>query len=102
MGYPDEPGFRAGLARPFRFYDVGEDKVTDLRIYPFQVMDVTLTEYKKMNPYSAKDVISNLIFQTKKVGGFFISIWHNTSLLDTPEYRQWRELFEYILREQIP
>jgi hypothetical protein len=102
MGYPDEPGFRAGLARPFRFYDVGEDKVTDLRIYPFQVMDVTLTEHKKMNPYSAKDVISNLIFQTKKVGGLFISIWHNTSLLDTPEYRQWRELFEYILREQTP
>jgi hypothetical protein len=102
MGYPDEPGFRAGLARPFRFYDVGEDKITDLRIFPFQVMDITLTGYKKMNPNSAKDVISNLIMQTKKVGGLFISIWHNTSLLDTPECREWREVFEYNLLEQMP
>src|SRR5664280_3896943 len=26
MGYPDEPGFRAGLARPYFFYNVSEDK----------------------------------------------------------------------------
>jgi hypothetical protein len=102
MGYPDEPGFRAGLARSFRFFDVAEDKITDLRIFPFQVMDITLTGYKKMKADAAKDVISNLIQQTKKAGGRFISIWHNTSLLDTPECREWREVFEFTLREQIP
>ncbi len=102
MGYPDEPGFRAGLARSFRFFDVAEDKITDLRIFPFQVMDITLTGYKKMNAEAAKDVIGNLIHQTKKAGGLFISIWHNTSLLDTPECREWREVFEFTLREQMP
>jgi hypothetical protein len=102
MGYSDEPGFRAGLARSFRFYDVSEDEITDLRIFPFQVMDVTITGYKKMNADAAKDVISNLILQAKKAGGLFISIWHNTSLLDTPECREWREVFEFTLKEQIP
>ena len=102
MGYPDEPGFRAGLARPFRFYDVAEEKMTDLRIFPFEVMDVTLAGYKKMNAGTAKDVISNLIMQTRKAGGLFISIWHNTSLLDTPECREWREVFEFTLKEQVP
>jgi len=95
MGYPDEPGFRAGLARPFRFYNVAEEKMTDLRIFPFEVMDVTLAGYKKMNAGTAKEVISNLIMQTRKAGGQFISIWHNTSLLDTPECREWREVFEF-------
>lgn len=101
MGYPDEPGFRAGIARPFRFYDVADDKITDLRIFPFQVMDVTLTEYKKMNSDAAKDVIRNLIQQTRKAGGLFISIWHNTSLLDTLECRDWREVFEFTIKEQM-
>jgi hypothetical protein len=102
MGYPDEPGFRAGIARPFRFYDVIDDKITDLRIFPFQVMDVTLTLYKKMNSDGAKDIIKNLIQQTRKAGGMFISIWHNTSLLETPECREWREVFEFTLKEQKP
>jgi hypothetical protein len=101
MGYSDEPGFRAGLARSFRFFNVAEDKITGLRIFPFQVMDITLSGYKKMNSDAAKEVISNLIQQTKKAGGLFISIWHNTSLLDTPECREWRDVFEFTLREQL-
>jgi hypothetical protein len=102
MGYNDEPGFRAGIARPFRFYNVIEDQITSLRIYPFQVMDVTLTGYKRLTPGEAKDIISNLIHHTKKVGGLFISIWHNTSLLDSSECREWREVFEFTLGEQLP
>ena len=102
MGYSDEPGFRAGIARPFRFYDVTDDKITDLRIFPFQVMDVTLAGYKRLKPAEAKDVIRNLILQTKKAGGLFISLWHNTSLLDTRECSDWREVFEFTLKEQMP
>jgi len=100
MGYSDEPGFRAGIARPFRFYDVIADNPTDLLIFPFQVMDITLSEYKKLNADEAKKLIGELIFQTKQAGGLFISIWHNTSLLDTSDCRKWRELFEFTLREQ--
>lgn len=100
MGYQDETGFRAGIARPFMFYDVLEDRITNLRIFPFQAMDITLSGYKKMKPDDAKETIGNMISQTRKVGGLFVSIWHNTTLLDTPECRGWRDVFEFTLKEQ--
>jgi hypothetical protein len=100
MGFPDEPGFRAGIARPFYFYDVTEDRQTDLWIVPFQVMDATLYQYKKFDPQASKEVIINLIDQVRRVGGQFVSLWHNTSLLETPEWKGWRELFELILQMQ--
>lgn len=101
MGYPDEPGFRAGIARPFYFYDVSEDKQTNLKIIPFQVMDVTLHQYKKMDPEASKKQITELINETRNVGGLFVSIWHNTSLLNNNEGRRWREVFEYMLKSQM-
>jgi hypothetical protein len=102
MGYPDEPGFRAGIARPYFFYNVSEDKQTNLKIVPFQIMDGTLYDYKKLDPVSSKEVILKLINETKNVGGLFVSIWHNTSLLDNEEWKDWREVFEFLINNQRP
>ncbi|TAL60196.1 MAG: hypothetical protein EPN88_16285 [Bacteroidetes bacterium] len=102
MGYPDEPGFRAGIARPYHFYDVSEDQQTTLKIVPFQVMDETLYDYKKLDLSAAMEVISKLIVETRKVGGLFVSIWHNTSLLDNEDCQPGRELFEFMLKNQKP
>ena len=98
MGYHDEPGFRAGIARPFYFYNVAEDKSTDLRINPFQVMDITLLGYKKMNSSSSKETIRKMFLATRNAGGLFVSIWHNTTLLDSPQCLEWREVFEFTLK----
>jgi hypothetical protein len=100
MGYPDEPGFRAGIARPYHFYDVIDDNPTNLKIIPFQVMDVTLYNYKNLDPVASREVIEKMINETRKVGGLFVSIWHNTSLLDNQEWRSWREVFEFMLNLQ--
>lgn len=100
MGYPDEPGFRAGIARPFFFYDAERDEQLPLKIYPFQVMDATLYQYRKLDPEKAGKVISGLIAETRKAGGIFISLWHNTSLLESAEYQGWRTVFENMLEEQ--
>jgi len=102
MGYPEEPGFRAGIARPFHFYNVLNDHETNLKIIPFQVMEVTLYKYKNLDHIASRDVILRLINETRNVGGLFVSIWHNTSLLDNPEWHGWRELFEFTIREQKP
>ncbi|HNW56750.1 MAG TPA: polysaccharide deacetylase family protein [Bacteroidales bacterium] len=102
MGYPDEPGFRAGIARPYYFYDVTRDSQTNLKIIPFQLMDGTLFQYKKLNPATSKDVILKLINETRKAGGLFVSIWHNTSLINNEEWKDWREVFEFMLKKQAP
>ena len=102
MGYPDEPGFRAGIARPYFFYNVREDRQTDLKIIPFQVMDCTLYDYKKLDPADSKELILKLIRETRNAGGLFVSIWHNTSLLDNDLWKEWREVFEFIINSQKP
>jgi hypothetical protein len=100
MGYPEEPGFRAGISRSFFFYDVSEDKKSGLRITPFQIMDGTLSQYKKMTPEASEELIKEMIDETGRAGGLFISIWHNTSLLDKLECTKWRSTFEYMLKLQ--
>jgi hypothetical protein len=100
MGYPDEPGFRAGIARPFYFYDIPEEKKSSLRIFPFQVMDGTFSQYKSMDADSSSGLIGSIITETRKVGGLFVSIWHNTTLLDNQEGKKWRNTFENMLKLQ--
>lgn len=101
MGYPDEPGFRAGVARPFNFYDVMTDQVTDLRVFPFQFMDTALYQHKKLDITQSKDLILKLINETRKIGGLFISIWHNSSLIESEGWREGREVFEFMLKNQL-
>ena len=101
MGYADEPGFRAGIARPFFYYSLQSEKTTKLRIFPFQIMDATLYQYKSLTPEGAGEVVTRMIDEIRNVGGLFMTIWHNTSLLDNGEWHGWRGLFESMLKHQV-
>jgi hypothetical protein len=100
MGFPEEPGFRAGISGPFMFYDLKEERETNLKIYPFQIMDVTLFQYKKLSREDSRSLILDLIRKTRQAGGTFVSIWHNTSLSDDERRKGWRELFEFTIKNQ--
>ena len=100
LGFADEPGFRAGIARPFSFYDLLSEEETDLKIIPFQSMDVTLSRYRNMDHDMAFDTIKKLVDEVREVGGFFVSIWHNTTLLEDEEGMKWRQVFEKMLEIQ--
>ncbi len=102
MGYADEPGFRAGIARPFPFYDLSREKCTALTIVPFQVMDGTLRQYLHLSPDAALAVIRSLIDTTRSAGGLFVSVWHNTSLTEGNGWEGWRRVFEETLLLQRP
>jgi hypothetical protein len=97
MGFADCPGFRAGIASPFRFFDLEENKTTDLTVYPFQIMDVCLFRYLKLNPEQAVKKIQDIVDEVKAVNGTFISLWHNESLSEWKEWRGWSIVYRQLL-----
>ncbi len=96
MGYSAVTGFRAGICTPYPFFDLYENKETNLVIFPFQVMDVTLRDYLGMDAEEAKKEINSLMQEVKQAGGTFIGIWHNESLNNQGRWKGYREVFEYM------
>ncbi len=97
MGFPDQIGFRAGTGHSFRFYDLLEEKTTELIVHPFCAMDVTLKNYMAFTPEIAKEKIGIVKNICKKYGVPFCFIFHNESLSETDEWVGWKEVFEKCL-----
>jgi hypothetical protein len=97
MGYADHTGFRAGIARSFNFYDLWEEKETDLKIVPFQVMDRTLLSYLNLTPDQAIEEFDYYTKTIKAVGGEMVCLWHNDSLGDWGEWKGWQLVFEKMI-----
>lgn len=94
MGYAECSGFRAGIASPFWFYDLHEEQKTNLRVVPFQFMDISLRDYLKLSPDEALEHIKKMMHEVARSGGTFISLWHNESLSDLGAWKGWRRVFE--------
>ena len=101
MGFASLAGFRAGTCTPFNFFDLSQNKSTELRIHPFQTMDVTLKNYLHLDPQTAWQMIEELMLEVKKVNGTFISLWHNESLKNSEQWLGWRKVFEQILEKGL-
>ena len=97
MGYASNPGFRAGMAVPFPFYDLVTERITDLVLVPFVCMDSTLQYYQKMNPENALAVYRKMADEVSRVNGLCVFIWHNNSLSDQHEWKGWRQVYESAL-----
>lgn len=94
MGFADQPGFRAGTSRTFRWYDLEQDRCTRLRIFPFQVMDTTLLHYLKLSPEEAAGVVDAIAKAIKNPGGRLTFLAHNNSLAGTDRiWRGWQNIW---------
>ncbi len=96
MGYVGQTGFRAGTCTPFRFFDLVSGEATHLMVFPFQAMDVTLKNYMRLTPDEAIENLSALMDEVKATGGWFSVIWHNESVTESGEWKEYRRVFEYI------
>ncbi|NOZ45707.1 MAG: hypothetical protein GXO79_02890 [Chlorobi bacterium] len=99
MGYSSQNGFRAGTCNPFLFYNLKQERITNLKIIPFQVMDATFKYYKKFKPQKALENIKYYIEQVKNVDGTFVSIWHNESFSNIGKWKNWRQVYSTMLEE---
>ena len=96
MAFPEAPGFRAGTCKPFYFYDLKNEEVTDLKIFPVTCMDATFVYYLKQSPEKSLMEILNLLKEIKKVNGVFIPIFHNDHLSDN---RKWKMVHDKIIMQ---
>ena len=97
MGYATLPGFRAGIADTFRFFDLEHDNVTNLNIHPFALMDGTMRDYLELNTDESYETATRLIQEVKNVNGAFILLWHNETLSDEKRWTGWKSLYRQIL-----
>lgn len=95
LGFAHDSGFRAGTCTPFTFFDVIENKATNLKLFPFQIMDTTLREYLKLNINEAQNKVEKIINEIKSVDGTFVSLWHNESFSPKNAELGWKNLFEF-------
>lgn len=98
MGYASANGFRAGTSRSFPWYNLRRETAVSLRIHPFAFMEATARFYQAQSPADAWPAWERLWHAVKQVDGTFIQIWHNHLLGEDKANRDWRLLYEKILR----
>ena len=102
LGYASEQGFRASICDPFRFYDLDMETETNLRLFPFALMEGTLRDYKHVSALEAIQYIKPIIEEVKTVNGTFISIWHNESLSNQKRWIGWNIVYEEMIKLALP
>ena len=97
MGFASQAGFRAGIADTFRFYDLENDMVTNLRVHPFALMDGTMRDYLDLDVEQSYALATQLIDEVKSVGGTFIYLTHNETLGGENRWVGWPEMYRRML-----
>jgi peptidoglycan/xylan/chitin deacetylase (PgdA/CDA1 family) len=94
LGFPDTPGFRAGIAQPFRAWDLAADLPLDLVEIPLAAMDVTLGEsrYLGLSARQAERRLFALLDFAAEHGGGFSVLWH-TDRFDRATAQGWDHLY---------
>ena len=97
LGFPDEIGFRAGMAIPFPFFNLETDERRPLTLVPFQIMEGTLIDYMKATPKEALLQIDDMKKIVQDCNGQLVTIFHNSSLTDKNEFKGWLDIYKTLL-----
>lgn len=98
MGYADVPGFRAGTAHSFKWFDVERNEITSLMVHPIIIMDSTLRHYQQLDTLEAMEVIARLKAEVRQTGGDFVSLWHNETVAEQGDWVGWRAVWEEAIK----
>jgi hypothetical protein len=99
LGFPDAIGFRAGIAQPFRPWDVEADRPLDLVEVPLAAMDATLADERYLG-LSAREAglrLMGLLDWAAENGGGFSILWH-PDRFDRWTAAGWDRLYERVIQ----
>jgi hypothetical protein len=98
LGFGGAPGFRAGIAHPFRPWDLEHDRPLDLIEIPLAAMDVTLAEprYLGLSVKEAERRLLALLDWAAEHGGGFSILWH-TDRFDPATAGGWDRLYARLI-----
>ncbi|PWT70298.1 MAG: hypothetical protein C5B59_20920 [Bacteroidetes bacterium] len=101
MGYGGANGFRASVASSFYWYDLENEKQTELMLFPFCFMDATSFYQKKISAQQTLQELMNYYHVIKKVNGLMVTIWHNNFLGLDPQFAGWKEVYEVFIKDEV-
>ena len=98
LGFADAPGFRAGIAHPFRPWDFEREAPLGLVEIPLAAMDVTYAEerYLGLAARAAAPGLLDLVRRAAERGGGFALLWH-TDRFDRGTARGWDRLYARVI-----
>lgn len=99
LGYADQIGFRAGVARPFMWFNLKENQVSKLKLHPISYMDGTLNEYMELTIDEAINTVKKLKAEVRNYGGNFVALWHNATIGDYDKWKGWSKVLEETLNK---
>jgi hypothetical protein len=95
MGYGSINGFRASMCNPYTWYDLQEEKITELILHPFCFMEANSFFEQHYDPSQTLEELRNFAGTIKAIGGTMTMIWHNTFL----GKKEWLDCYRKFLEE---
>ncbi len=95
MGYVRTAGFRAGTCNPFLFFDLQNDRISNMEVYPLLFMESAFS-----NIQDPDEIIRHLtpyIEEIKRYRGVLVSLFHNQSFGQEADKGKWRKVYEGLL-----
>jgi len=101
LGFADRPGFRAGIARPFPWYDLEQEQSTELMLHPFLIMDQALRRAGDQDHRSLMEKTLSFAQQAKAVNGQVYTLWHNSSFSQLGGWLGWQDHYTTLIQQFI-
>lgn len=99
MAYGGVNGYRCSASFPHPWYDLAEDRCTNLMVHPFCFMDATAFHEERLDPGQALEVLRRYLSIAQSNGGTLSTVWHNGVLGTEPFYEGWRDVYSRFLSE---
>lgn len=93
LGWSRDVGFRAGFSQPYPAYDLKTESSLPLLIHPIAVMDIAMRDGMGWSALEAKAHLRDMMHVVSKVGGTWMSCWHNTSVSEQLEWLGWQATY---------